>query len=210
MVEGEVCVWRGVEEEEGEGERSEAVGEMARADWRRATWSIDPASRCSTSIAEAIFSAFVASMPRSAPSCDDSQHARVANARIRATARATGRGPGLLKGDVAVELRDRQHVVLGDRAVKNSGTILESRHLVRRQRRRERLDLLLAQQPVHEHLLEHLSRGAAVKRPAAPLPGVSHREIWQLRGALVLVQRAEEARALWPSRGENRAPGKGG
>ena len=33
------------------------------------TWSIEPVSRFSTSIAEAIFSAFAASMPRRAPNC---------------------------------------------------------------------------------------------------------------------------------------------
>ena len=51
----------------------------------------------------------------------------------------------------------------------------------------EGLDLVLAQQPLHEHLLEHAVVG-------------------QARGALVLVERTQQAGALRPRGGEDGVP----
>mmetsp|Transcript_14903 Transcript_14903/g.35239 ORF Transcript_14903/g.35239 Transcript_14903/m.35239 type:complete len:212 (+) Transcript_14903:362-997(+) len=85
----------------------------------------------------------------------------------------------LLEGDIVVQLGRGEHVVLDDRALEHRGAVVERRHLVRRQRGREGRHLVLAQQPLHEHLLEH----SVARQP---------------RGALVLVERAEQARALRP------------
>mmetsp|Transcript_8985 Transcript_8985/g.29776 ORF Transcript_8985/g.29776 Transcript_8985/m.29776 type:complete len:222 (-) Transcript_8985:792-1457(-) len=90
------------------------------------------------------------------------------------------------KGDVVVQSRGSQHVVLDDRAVEDRGRVFEPGFLVAGQGGGEGLNLISSEETVHHHLLQHT-------------------EAVQARRPLVLVQRAQQPRPLRPGRRQDGA-----